>query len=372
MAKADYYSLLGVSRDASEQELKRAYKKLAMKYHPDRNQGDKEAEKKFKEVSEAYEVLSDQNKRQAYDQFGHEGLDARFGQGGGFQGGSFNDIFGDVFGDIFGGGSRSQNRARRGSDLEYRIEVSLEDAIKGKEIKISVPRKVNCNSCKGTGAKNGTALKTCNHCNGQGQVRVSQGFFSVQQTCPVCKGRGSVIEENCPDCSGSGFIQETKKLAVKIPSGVDNGDQIRLSGEGEGGPNNGVPGDLYVSISVKPHKFFQRDGDDILCEVPISFTSATLGDKIILPTLEGKVELKVPAGTQSGKAFRIKNKGVKSVRSSYKGDLYCKVNIETPVNLTKEQKELLNKLDESFSKSASKHRPNEKSWLDGIKEFFDR
>ena len=289
-----------------------------------------------------------------------------------FLSGSFNDIFGDVFGDIFGGGARSQSRARRGSDLEYRIEVSLEDAINGKEIKISVPRKVSCKSCKGTGAKNGTALKTCSHCNGQGQVRVSQGFFSVQQTCPVCKGRGTVIEENCPDCSGSGFIQETKKLAVKIPAGVDNGDQIRLSGEGEGGPNNGVAGDLYVSVSVKPHKFFQRDGDDILCEVPISFTSATLGDKIILPTLEGKVELTVPAGTQSGRAFRIKNKGVKSVRSSYKGDLYCKVNIETPVNLTKEQKELLNKLDESFSKSKSKHRPNEKSWLDGIKEFFDK
>ena len=216
MAKADYYNLLGVSRDASEQELKRAYKKLAMKYHPDRNQGDKNAEKKFKEVSEAYEVLSDQNKRQAYDQFGHEGLDQRFGQGGGFQGGSFNDIFGDVFGDIFGGGSRSQTRARRGSDLEYRIEVSLEDAIKGKEIKISVPRRVSCKSCNGTGAKNGTALKTCDHCNGQGQVRVSQGFFSVQQTCPVCKGRGRVIEESCPDCSGSGFIQETKKLAVKF------------------------------------------------------------------------------------------------------------------------------------------------------------
>ena len=237
---------------------------------------------------------------------------------------------------------------------------------------MSVPRRTSCKSCNGTGAKNGTAMKTCSHCNGQGQVRVSQGFFSVQQTCPVCKGRGTVIEEHCPDCQGTGFRQETKKLAVKIPAGVDTGDQIRLSGEGEAGPNNGIAGDLYVSVKVKPHKFFQRDGDDLLCEVPISFTSATLGDKIILPTLEGKVELTVPAGTQSGRAFRVKNKGVKSVRSSYKGDLYCKVNIETPVNLTKEQKELLNQLDKSFSKSKSKHRPNEKSWLDGIKEFFDK
>ena len=372
MAKADYYSLLGVSRDASNQELKRAYKKLAMKYHPDRNQGDKEAEAKFKEVSEAYEVLTDKNKRQAYDQFGHEGLDQRFGQNGGFQGGSFNDIFGDVFGDIFGGGSRSQNQARRGSDLEYRIEVSLEEAINGKEVKMSIPRKVNCKPCKGTGAKDGTAFTTCKQCNGQGQVRVSQGFFSVQQTCPSCRGRGKSIEVTCGTCSGNGFNNETKKLAVKIPAGVDTGDQIRLSGEGEAGPNNGISGDLYVTVSVKPHNIFQRDGDDILCEAPVSFTKATLGGKIILPTLDGKVELTVPAGTQSGRAFRIKNKGVKSVRSSYKGDLYCKVNIETPVNLTKEQKELLNKLDESFSKSKSKHRPNEKSLLDSIKEFFDK
>ena len=372
MAKADYYSLLGVARDASDQELKRAYKKLAMKYHPDRNQGDKEAEAKFKEVSEAYEVLTDQNKRQAYDQFGHEGLDQRFGQNGGFQGGSFNDIFGDVFGDIFGGGSRSQNQPRRGSDLEYRIEVSLEEAINGKEVKMSIPRKVNCKPCKGTGAKDGTAFTTCKQCNGQGQVRVSQGFFSVQQTCPSCRGRGKSIEATCGTCSGNGFNNETKKLAVKIPAGVDTGDQIRLSGEGEAGPNNGISGDLYVTVSVKPHNIFQRDGDDILCEAPVSFTKATLGGKIILPTLDGKVELTVPAGTQSGRSFRIKNKGVKSVRSSYKGDLYCKVNIETPINLTKEQKELLNKLDESFSKSKSKHRPNEKSWLDNIKEFFDK
>ncbi len=371
MAKADYYELLGVSRNASDQDLKKAYKRLAMKYHPDRNQGDKSAEKKFKNISEAYEVLSDSNKRQAYDQFGHEGLDQRFGPGGGFQGGSFNDIFGDVFGDIFGGG-RGQNQPRRGADLEYQIEVSLEEAISGKEIKMSIPRKVNCKSCQGTGAKDGTAFTTCKQCNGQGSVRVSQGFFSVQQTCPSCGGRGKTIDIPCSNCHGNGFINETKKLAVKIPPGVDNGDQIRLSGEGEAGPNNGVPGDLYVSVRVLVHKFFQRDGNDILCEIPISFTTATLGDKVVLPTLEGKVELTIPAGTQSGRAFRIKNKGVKSVRSSYKGDLYCKVNIETPVNLTKEQKELLTKLDESFSKSKSKHRPNEKSWLDGIKEFFDK
>ncbi|MBH44285.1 MAG: molecular chaperone DnaJ [Gammaproteobacteria bacterium] len=371
MAKADYYSTLGVNRDASSDAIKKAYKKLAMKHHPDRNQGDKSAEAKFKELSEAYEVLSDPDKRTTYDQFGHEGVNSRFGQAGGFSGGSFNDIFGDVFGDIFGNSSRSSNQPRRGSDLEYQIELSLEDAIAGKEVKLKIPKSVNCNDCSGTGADKGTAFSICNQCNGSGHIRVSQGFFSMQQTCPACRGRGKSISKPCNTCSGNGRIKKTKNLSVNIPKGVDTGDQIRLSGEGEGGPNNGVSGDLYVSIKITPHKFFQRDGDDLLCEIPINFTSAALGDKIIVPTLNGKVELKIPSGTQTGRAFRVRNKGVQSIRSSSTGDLYCRVIVETPINLTNNQKEILKKLDESFGKNKSTHKPKEKSWVDNIKEFFE-
>ena len=369
MAKNDYYQTLGVSRDASTADIKKAYKKLAMKHHPDRNKGDASAEEKFKELSEAYEVLSDSSKRQTYDQFGHEGMDSRFGGGGGFTGGgSFNDIFGDVFGDIFGGG---RQQSRRGSDLEYQIELSLEDAVAGKEVKLKIPVNINCHDCNGTGAKNGTAFRTCPQCNGTGQVRMSQGFFSVQQTCPTCSGRGQIIEQSCATCSGTGKIKKTKNLSVNIPSGVDTGDQIRLSGEGEGGGPGAQPGDLYVSVRVKPHKIFQRQQDDLLCEIPVNFTTATLGDKVIIPTLNGKVELKIPNGTQSGKQFRIKGKGVKSVRSNSTGDLYCRVHVETPINLTKEQKDLVRQLDNSFRKSKSKHIPKENSWVDTIKDFFE-
>ena len=371
MAKTDYYQSLGVSRDASAAEIKKAYKKLAMKHHPDRNQGNKESEEKFKELSEAYEVLSDSNKRQTYDQFGHEGMDSRFGGGaGGFSGGgSFNDIFGDVFGDIFGGSGRGQQR--RGADLEYQIELSLEEAISGKEVKMKVPTSVNCVDCDATGAKNGTAFSTCSQCNGAGQVRMSQGFFSVQQPCPRCGGRGQMIDQPCNTCSGVGKIKKTKNLSVNIPSGVDTGDQIRLSGEGEAGGQGVQSGDLYVSVRVKPHSIFQRQQEDLLCELPINFTTATLGDKVIIPTLNGKVELKIPNGTQSGKQFRIKGKGVKSVRSNSTGDLYCRVHVETPVNLTKEQKDLLSQLDNSFRKSKSKHIPKENGWVDKIKDFFE-
>jgi molecular chaperone DnaJ len=371
MSKSDYYTTLGVGRDASSATIKKAYKKLAMKHHPDRNKGDKQSEEKFKELSEAYEVLSDQEKRQTYDQFGHEGMNSRFGGGtGGFSGGgSFNDIFGDVFGDIFGGGGRSQQR--RGSDLEYQIELSLEEAISGKEVKMKIPTSINCKDCNGTGAKDGTAFSTCPQCNGAGQVRMSQGFFSVQQTCPTCAGRGKVIDIPCNTCSGVGKIKKTKNLSVKIPSGVDSGDQIRLSGEGEAGGPGVQSGDLYVSVRVKQHHIFQRDGDDLLCEVPINFASATLGDKVVVPTLNGKVELKIPGGTQSGKSFRLSQKGVKSVRSSSTGDLYCRVVVETPINLTKEQEELLRQLDNSFRKSKSTHRPKEKTWVDSIKDFFE-
>ncbi|MBT4462065.1 MAG: molecular chaperone DnaJ [Gammaproteobacteria bacterium] len=373
MAKNDYYQTLGVGREATAAEIKKAYKKLAMKHHPDRNQGDKASEKKFKELSEAYEVLSDDNKRQTYNQFGHEGMDSRFGGGGGggFSGsGSFNDIFGDVFGDIFGGGG-GRSQSRRGADLEYQIELSLEEAVNGKEAKMKIPTSINCVDCDATGAKNGTAFSTCAQCGGVGQVRMSQGFFSVQQPCPRCGGRGKSIDEACMTCSGAGKINKTKSLSVNIPSGVDTGDQIRLSGEGEAGGQGAPSGDLYVSVRVKPHSIFQRQQDDLLCEQPISYTTAALGDKVIVPTLNGgKIELKIPNGTQSGKQFRIKGKGVKSVRSNSTGDLYCRVHIETPVNLTKEQKDLLSQLDNSFRKGKSKHIPKEHTWVDKIKDFL--
>jgi molecular chaperone DnaJ len=375
MAKNDYYQTLGVGREATAAEIKKAYKKLAMKHHPDRNQGDKSSEEKFKELSEAYEVLSDDNKRQTYNQFGHEGMDSRFGGGGGAGGfsggGGFNDIFGDVFGDIFGGGgSGGRSQSRRGSDLEYQIELSLEEAVSGKEVKMKIPTSINCVDCDATGAKNGTAFSTCAQCNGVGQVRMSQGFFSVQQPCPRCAGRGKSIDEACNTCSGAGKTNKTKSLSVNIPSGVDTGDQIRLSGEGEAGGKGAPSGDLYVSVRVTAHSIFDRQQDDLLCEIPVNFTAATLGDKVIIPTLTGKVELKIPGGTQSGKQFRIKGKGVKSVRSNSTGDLYCRVHIETPVNLTNEQEDLLRQLDNSFRKGKSKHIPREHTWVDKIKDFL--
>jgi len=375
MAKNDYYQTLGVGREANAAEIKKAYKKLAMKHHPDRNQGDKSSEEKFKELSEAYEVLSDDNKRQTYNQFGHEGMDSRFGSGGGAGGfsggGGFNDIFGDVFGDIFGGGGSSgRSQSRRGSDLEYQIELSLEEAVSGKKVKMKIPTSINCVDCDATGAKNGTAFSTCAQCNGVGQVRMSQGFFSVQQPCPRCGGRGKSIDEACNTCSGAGKTNKTKSLSVDIPKGVDTGDQIRLSGEGEAGGQGAPSGDLYVSVRVTAHSIFERQQDDLLCELPVNFTSATLGDKVIIPTLTGKVELKIPGGTQSGKQFRIKGKGVKSVRSNSTGDLYCRVHIETPVNLTNEQEDLLRQLDNSFRKGKSKHIPREHTWVDKIKDFL--
>jgi molecular chaperone DnaJ len=373
MSKADYYQTLGVSRDASDAEIKKAYKKLAMKHHPDRNQGDKASEEKFKELSEAYEVLSDSAKKQTYDQFGHDGMNSRFGQGGGYSysGENFNDLFGDIFGDIFGGGGSRSARSQRGRDLEYQIEMSLEDAIAGKEVKMKIPTLVSCDSCNGTGAHDGSAYSDCPQCKGAGQIRMSQGFFSVQQTCPKCSGQGRVIDKPCNSCSGAGRFKKTKNLSVKIPAGVDTGNQIRLSGEGEAGGPSSTPGDLYVTVHVKPHNIFQREGNDLLCEIPINFTSAVLGDQVIIPTLNGKVELKIPKGTQSGKMFRIKNKGVISVRSSSTGDLYCRVNVETPVNLTKEQEDLMRQLDNSFGKSKSKHSPKQRRWIDGIKDFFE-
>jgi molecular chaperone DnaJ len=374
MSKSDYYEVLGVERNASDADIKKAYRRLAMKFHPDRAGDDAQAEGKFKEAKEAYEVLSDQQKRAAYDQFGHAGVDQSMGGGGfgggGFEGGNFSDIFGDVFGDIFGGGRGGGQRASRGADLRYGLQISLEDAVNGTEVKIRVPTWVTCNTCHGSGAKEGSSPKTCGTCHGQGQVRMQQGFFSVQQTCPACHGRGTVIDNPCGDCRGQGRVQEQKTLSVKVPAGVDNGDRIRLSGEGEAGEHGAPAGDLYVEVQVKEHPIFQRDGAHLYCEMPISFTRAGLGGEMEVPTLGGKVKLKIPAGTQTGKMFRIRGKGVKPVRGGAQGDLICRVLVETPVNLTSRQKELLQELDESMSDSGSKHSPQSHSWLDGVKKFF--
>lgn len=374
MSKRDYYEVLGVERNATEAEIKKAFKRLAMKYHPDRNPDNKEAEDKFKEAREAYDVLSDEQKRAAYDQFGHAGVEGGMGGGpGGFGGGgaSFSDIFGDMFGDIFGGGGgRGGQRVYRGADLRYNLELSLEEAVAGTTVKIRVPTLVACEECGGSGAKKGTSPTTCPTCHGQGQVRMQQGFFSVQQACPRCHGSGQIISDPCQVCHGEGRIQEQKTLSVKVPAGVDTGDRIRLSGEGEAGENGGPPGDLYVQVNVREHPIFKRDGNDLYCEVPITFTTAALGGELDVPTLNGRVKLKVPAESQTGKMFRLRGKGVKSVRSSHVGDLMCKVVVETPVHLTGKQKELLREFEDSL-KGKDKHSPKHHSWLDGVKKFFE-
>lgn len=373
MSKRDFYEVLGVSKNASEADIKKAFKRLAMKHHPDRNPDNKEAEEKFKEAKEAYDVLSDAQKRAAYDQFGHAGVDGAAGMGGGAGGASFSDIFGDVFGDIFGGGGggRSRERVYRGADLQYNLELSLEEAVAGTSVNIRVPTQVTCDECGGSGAKQGTSATTCTTCGGHGQVRMQQGFFSLQQTCPRCHGSGKMIDNPCGTCHGHGRVEKQKTLSVKVPAGVDNGDRIRLSGEGEAGENGGPPGDLYVQIRVKPHAIFKRDGNDLYCEVPINIVTAGLGGELEVPTLAGKVKLKVPAETQSGKLFRLRGKGVKSVRSGQPGDLLCKVDVETPVNLTKKQKELLEEFGKSMQEDSVKHSPRESSWLDGVKKFFE-
>ena len=373
MSKRDYYEVLGVQKNSSEDDLKKAFRRLAMKYHPDRNPDDAEAEAKFKEAKEAYEVLCDQNKRAAYDQFGHAGVD-QAGMGGARGGAGFGDIFEDIFGDIFGGGGRrggGGTRAYRGSDLQYNLELSLEEAVAGKEVDIRIPAMKTCETCSGTGAKKGTHPQTCSTCHGQGEVRIQQGFFSIQQTCPQCHGNGKVITDPCPECHGQGRIEEHKTLSVKIPAGVDTGDRIRLSGEGEAGLNGGPSGDLYVQVFVKEHELFTREGDNLFCNVPIRFTTAALGGEMDVPTLNGNVNLKIPAETQTGKKFRLRNKGVKSVRSSSIGDLVCTVIVETPVNLTKRQRELLEELDTTMSEGGKRHSPKEHSWLDKAKGFID-
>jgi len=378
MAKEDYYELLGVPRNASDSEIKKSFRRLAMKFHPDRNKDNPEAEEKFKRIKEAYEVLSDAKKRSAYDQFGHAGVDPSMGGTGGygFGGESFSDIFSDVFGDIFGAGGgaggRRRGRAQRGADLRYNLDLTLEEAVAGAEVKIRVPTLVSCTECGGSGAKKGSGPVTCTTCHGQGSIRMQQGFFAVQQTCPACRGSGQQIKDPCRSCQGQGRVQDTKNLSVKIPAGVDVGDRIRLAGEGEAGESGGPAGDLYVQINVKEHPIFTRDGANLYCEVPISFPTACLGGDLEVPTLDGKVMLKIPQETQTGRLFRLRNKGVKPVRGGAMGDLLCRVRIETPVHLTRDQTDLIKKLDDSLSGGGSTHSPQAHGWLDGVKQFFDK
>ncbi|QDH69992.1 molecular chaperone DnaJ [Marilutibacter alkalisoli] len=373
MSKRDYYEILGVARNASDDELKKAYRRCAMKHHPDRNPGDAAAEAAFKECKEAYEVLSDANKRRAYDQHGHAAFEHGMGGGGGAGAGyaDMGDIFGDIFGNIFGGGAGPRG-PRRGADIGYVMELSLEEAVCGVERQIEIPTLDACDTCSGSGSIDGK-IETCATCGGRGQVRFQRGIFSMQQACPHCGGRGQTIANPCGDCHGQGRVERNKTLQVKIPAGVDTGDRIRLAGEGEAGPTGVPPGDLYVEVRVREHEIFQRDGDDLHCEVPIRISQAALGDIVRVPTLNGDAEIRLPAETQSGKLFRLRGKGVKSVRSRSEGDLYCRVVVETPVNLTTEQRELMEKFEATFSgESARRHSPRSATFLDGVKGFWDR
>jgi len=373
MAKRDYYQVLDVPRTASEADIKKAYRRLAMKFHPDRNPGDGDAEGKFKEAKEAYETLTDAQKRAAYDQFGHAGVDGM--RGGGAGGGfdprdAFGDIFGDVFGDIFGGGRRGRSQVFRGADLRYELELDLEQAVFGDTCSIEFTTLAECEECSGSGAAMGSKPAPCDTCRGAGQVRMQQGFFTVQQTCPRCHGRGQIVSDPCGKCRGQGRQRKQRTLSVKVPAGVDTGDRIRLSGEGETGRNGGPTGDLYVEVRVREHPIFERDGSHLSCEVPVSFARAALGGSVEVPTLDGQATIKIPAETQSGRVFRLREKGIKPVRGGATGDLFCRVVVETPVDLTREQKELLQQFEESLQSDSSRHHPREDSWLDGVKRFF--
>jgi molecular chaperone DnaJ len=382
MAKRDYYEVLGIAKNASEDDIKKAYRKMAMKHHPDRNQGEgaKASEEKFKEAKEAYEMLSDAQKRQAYDQFGHAGVDPNAGgfRGGpeGFGGGGFAEAFGDIFGDIFsqGGGGGGQRRGGqqvyRGADLSYAMEITLEEAALGKEAQIRIPTWEECDTCHGSGAKPGTSAKTCTTCHGSGTVHLRQGFFSIQQTCPHCHGTGKIIPEPCTTCNGQGKVKKQKTLEVKIPAGINEGQRIALRGHGEPGQQGGPAGDLYVEIRIKQHDIFERDGDDLHCTVPVSVITAALGGSVSVPTLGGEAEIELPEGTQHGKTFRLRGKGIKGIRSNYPGDLYCHIQIEIPIKLSEHQRKLLKELDESLKKGGDKHSPTAKSWTDRMKDLF--
>ena len=373
MSKRDYYEVLGVDKNTDDKDIKKAYRRVAMKYHPDRNPDDPDADHKFKEATEAYDILMDAEKRAAYDRFGHAGVDPSMGGGGGFGGGgNFSDIFGDVFGDIFGGGGgRGRGGPQRGSDLRYTLDITLEDAVKGTTVEIRVPSLSACEKCDGSGAKKGSSPVTCGTCGGAGQVRMQQGLFQVQQTCPTCRGRGKTITDPCNACHGQGRVEKTRKLSVKVPPGVDTGDRIRLSGEGEAGPDGGPPGDLFVQMSVRQHNIFERDGKNLYCEVPITFVAAALGGELEVPTLDGRVKLKIPAETQTGKLFRLRGKGVKPVRGGSVGDLLCRAVVETPVKLNKRQKALLEQFQESLGEGGHAQSPRQTSWFEGVKSFFD-
>jgi len=368
MAKRDYYEVLGVNRDASEDEIKKAYRRLAMKWHPDRNPDNPKAEEHFKEANEAYEVLTSVEKRAAYDQFGHAGVNP---QAGGAGPAGFGDIFSDIFGEIFGGQRGGRSSVYRGADLRYNLQITLEQAAHGFETKIRIPAVAECEICGGSGARKGTQPQTCPTCHGAGQVRISQGPFSIAQTCPRCHGAGKINPHPCGTCSGSGRVKIQKTLSVKIPAGVDEGDRVRLSGEGEPGVNGGPPGDLYVQVQIKPHPVFQRDHDDLHCEMPVSFATAALGGEIEIPTLDGSARIKVPAETQSGRVFRLRGKGIVGVRSHSAGDLFCHVVVETPVKLTERQRELLREFEAISLEDSGRHNPRSKSWFEKVKDFFE-
>ena len=374
MSNKDFYEILGVSRSASDDEIKKAFRKLAMKYHPDRNPDNEEAVEKFKEIQNAYAILSDPQKKAAYDQYGHAGVDPNMGGGfgGGFGGGAgfdFSDIFSQMFGGAAGGGGRQQSY--QGADLQYAVEITLEEAAAGLKKRITIPTYKECDICHGSGAKPGTSVSTCGTCGGSGTIHVRQAIFQLQQTCPTCHGSGKQIKDPCTSCRGEGRVKTTKTVEVNIPAGIDDGQRIRLSGEGEPGQHGAPSGDLYVVVHVKAHKTFERNGLDLHCELPISFATAALGGEVEVPTLEGKVKLTIPKETQTGRRMRVKGKGIKSLRSSATGDLYCHVLVETPVNLTDRQKELLAEFERISGDSRPSGKSRDKSFTDKLRDLFD-